>query len=131
MSGKTVMYEHIVFTPLEIQRKDAYAWNYDFYENLMLSEIPNDDKITWLRDVKPEPKPKDKDNTESKEVNKKGTANLSRRDDLITMTVISKDGSHTYETDNAARMEQVARELYETNSSVKWSICNKVQHVPI
>lgn len=115
INGKTVLYELVVFTPLELKHVNADDWIFDFYENIVQNEIADEKDIVFLTNKKPEP-----------EENLVGTAGVTKKEDLFTLRVNKKSEQYVYETDNGERMFEKIKDIAKGSEKYKWTLLGKV-----
>lgn len=122
INGKTIRYENVVYSPLEIRSNTADEWVPDFYENLYQNQIAQEQDVYLVTHQK---------------VELLGTttttnmAVLSKNKDLLSLAIKTQTHSYHYETDSALRMEQKVQETMKDKEKYQWVIKGKVISAPL
>jgi hypothetical protein len=92
LNGKAILYENVVYTPLEIKSSSQDEWIGDYYLGIFQNEIENTADIAVVQQ-KVFRKPNGP------------TASLSKGHGTFTLMATAPESSYQYETDSIPRME--------------------------
>jgi hypothetical protein len=98
INGKSVKYEMVVYTPLEIKSSNFDEWVEDFYENIYQNCMHNEEDIYVVEKKLP---------LKKQELPENGhIANIARSLNTLSLVVRRGNQRYEYETDDPERMEQ-------------------------
>lgn len=137
INSKRIRYENEVFAPLQIKTSTADDWVEDFYGNLFMNDVGEEEEVVAIDNSKPPEKHPEKAEKTSGEGQRQAegervgdpvnaVVNIERRGKHCKVTVRGRASEYIYETDNLERMMQKINKLAASKDKYRWQLEGRV-----
>lgn len=113
INSKTVRYENVIFSPLQIKSAEPLKWIPAYFNDIPSNEVIADKIITIQRVV-------DRKQEKQKEYN--GSANITKNGPFFNLKVTTPNHVYEFESENEEVFVKRFNELIEAYKNVKWTI---------